>query len=79
MGRQMTRADRRARRSKILQAAVQLGQQLYPEDDEQRREWLVGFVAANVDIPGIGEAMERKIIGIICELLEDIFEGDRNG
>jgi len=62
-----------------LQAAVTLGRQLYPEDEEQRREWLVGFVVANVDIPGIGEAMERRVISLICELLEDVFEGDRHG
>ena len=78
MGR-LTRDERRARRRKILQAAVTLGRQLYPEDEEQRREWLVGFVVANVDIPGIGEAMERRVISLICELLEDVFEGDRHG
>lgn len=72
----LNKAQRRARRRRILQAAVELGQQLFPDDDEQRREWLAGFVAANVDIPGIGEAMERRVIALVCELLEDIFNGD---
>ena len=71
----LTKAERRARRRRILQAAVELGQQLFPDDDEQRREWLAGFVAANVDIPGIGEAMEKRVIALVCELLEDIFDG----
>ena len=74
----LNKAQRRARRRRILQAAVQLGQQLFPDDDEQRREWLAGFVAANVDIPGIGEAMEKRVIALVCELLEDIFNGDDN-
>ena len=74
----LNKAQRRARRRRILQAAVQLGKQLYPEDEEQRREWLAGFVAANVDIPGIGEAMERRVIALVCELLEDLFNGDDN-
>ena len=74
----LTKPERRARRRRILQAAVQLGQQLFPDDDEQRREWLAGFVAANVDIPGIGEAMEKRVIALVCELLEDIFNGDDN-
>lgn len=78
MGR-LTREERRARRRKILQAAVMLGRQLYPEDEEQRREWLVTFIVANVDIPGIGEAMERRIISLIAELIEDLIEGGRHG
>ena len=56
-----------------------LGRQLYPEDEEQRREWLVTFIVANVDIPGIGEAMERRIISLIAELIEDLIEGGRHG
>ena len=74
----LNKAQRRARRRRILQAAVQLGQQLFPDDDEQRREWLAGFVAANVDIPGIGEAMEKRVIALVCELLEDLFNGDND-
>lgn len=75
----LTREERKARRRRILKAAVQLGRQLYPDDDDERREWLVGFISSNVDIPGIGPAMERKIIALIADLIDDLFEGETNG
>lgn len=72
----LTRQERRERRRRILRAAVQLGRQMFPDDDEARREWLITFIVQSVDIPGIGEAMERRVVGLVCELLEDLIDGD---
>ena len=72
----LTRQDRRVRRRRILKTAVQLGRDMFPEDEEARRNWLISFIVNNVDIPGIGEAMERRIVTLVCELLEDLIDGD---
>ena len=72
----LTRQERRVRRRRILKTAVQLGRDMFPEDEEARRNWLISFIVNNVDIPGIGEAMERRIVTLVCELLEDLIDGD---
>ena len=72
----LTRQERRERRRRILRAAVQLGRQMFPDDEEARRDWLITFIVQSVDIPGIGEAMERRVVGLVCELLEDLIDGD---
>ena len=72
----LTREQRRARRRRILRTAVELGRQLFPEDEEARKEWLITFIVNNVDIPGIGEAMERRIVTLVAELIEDLIDGD---
>lgn len=68
----LTRQERRERRRRILKSAVQLGRQLFPDDEEARRDWLVTFIVQNVDIPGMNEAMEKRVVGLVCELLEDL-------
>jgi len=72
----LTRDERRERRRRVLRSAVNLARQLFPEDEEARRDWLISFIVNNVDIPGIGEAMERRIVTLVCELLEDLIDGD---
>ena len=67
------RAERRARRRRLLSAAVKLAHELFPEDEGQRREWLVETIAGAIDLP-VGDRVEKKMIGAIIELIEDLVD-----
>lgn len=75
----LTRDERRARRRRVLRSAVALGRDLFPEDNGKRREFLAQFMADHIDIPGIGELGERRIWGLLFELIEDLTDGVPDG
>ena len=68
------RAERRARRRRLLSAAVKLAHELFPEDEGQRREWLVGTISGAIDIPLLSERAEKKMLAAIIELIEDLVD-----
>lgn len=68
------RAERRARRRRLLSAAIKLAHELFPEDEGQRREWLVETIAGAIDIPLLSERAEKKMLTAIIELIEDLVD-----
>tara|TARA_R110000751_G_scaffold59036_1_gene124181 strand:+ start:110 stop:325 length:216 start_codon:yes stop_codon:yes gene_type:complete len=68
------RDQRRARRKRILSAAIRLAHELFPEDEGKRKAWLIKNVAGSLDIPLINEKTEEIIISAIIELLEDLVD-----
>jgi|TARA_R110002110_G_scaffold318741_1_gene531573 hypothetical protein len=68
------REERRARRRRLLSAAVKLAHELFPEDEVQRREWLVDTIAGAIDIPLLSERAEKKMLTAIIELIEDLVD-----
>ena len=68
------RAERRARRRRLLSAAVKLAHELFPEDEGERREWLVDTIAGAIDIPLLSERAEKKMLTAIIELIEDLVD-----
>ena len=69
-----SRAERRERRRRILQAAVRLAHALFPEDEGQRRDFLAATIAAHLDIPGLSEKGETRAIATVIELIEDLID-----
>lgn len=68
------REERRARRRRLLSAAVKLAHELFPEDEGQRREWLVETIAGAIDIPLLSQRAEKKMLTAIIELIEDLVD-----
>ena len=69
------RAERRERRRRLLSAAVRLAHELFPEDEGQRRAWLVQTISGSIDIPLIKSArMEQKVINAVLDLIEDLVD-----
>jgi len=68
------RAERRARRRRLLSAAVKLAHELFPEDEGKRREWLVDTIAGALDIKMLTEKQERAAIAAILDLIEDLVD-----
>ena len=77
----LTREQRKARRRRIIQRAVALAKELHSQDEEAQKEFIVGIVNRAIDIPGLGEVAERKILMPVAELLIDLAseDGDDNG
>tara|TARA_R100000152_G_C6727597_1_gene152688 strand:+ start:776 stop:1015 length:240 start_codon:yes stop_codon:yes gene_type:complete len=77
----LTREQRKARRRRIIQRAVALAKELHSQDEEAQKEFIVGIVNRAIDIPGLGEVAERKILMAVAELLIDLAseDGDDNG
>ena len=68
------RAERRARRRRLLSAAVKLAHELFPEDEGKRREWLVETISGALDIKLLTEKQERAAIAAILDLIEDLVD-----
>ena len=68
------RAERRARRRRLLSAAIKLAHELFPEDEGQRREWLLNTISGAIDIKILNEKQERTVIAAILDLIEDLVD-----
>jgi len=77
----LTREQRKTRRRRIIQRAVALAKELHSQDEEAQKEFIVGIVNKAIDIPGIGEIAERRLLMGVAELLIDLAseDGDDNG
>jgi len=74
----MTREQRKARRRRVISRAVALAKELYSQDEEAQKEFIVGIVNKAIDIPGLTETAERRILMAVAELLIDLVE-ENNG
>ena len=62
---------RRTRRRRVIRRAAALAKELYTEEKAQA-EFLVDIINKAIDIPGLGENAERKILLAVAELLIDL-------
>lgn len=69
-----SRAERRERRKRVLGAAIRLAHELFPHDETERHKWLVETVAGAIDIPLLSEKAEKKMLGELIELIEDLVD-----
>tara|TARA_R100000234_G_scaffold70827_1_gene43495 strand:+ start:186 stop:413 length:228 start_codon:yes stop_codon:yes gene_type:complete len=72
----LTRQERRERRRNIIKKAIECAEAIFPEDEEARRDWVAALIAAQLDIPGLGEAAEKRLFSIMIDLIFDILDGD---
>ena len=72
----LTRQQRRERRRNIIKKGLELSKACFPEDEEARREWLAALIAAQLDIPGLGEAAERKLFLALLDVIMDLVDGE---
>ena len=70
----LTREQRRERRRRIMRAAVQLGHELFPEDEGQRKEWLASTISAHINIPLLNEKQEKAAIAAVIDIIEDLVD-----
>tara|TARA_R110002074_G_scaffold26826_1_gene78405 strand:- start:2 stop:265 length:264 start_codon:yes stop_codon:yes gene_type:complete len=72
----LTRQQRRERRRNVIKKGIALSKACFPEDEEARREWLAALIAAQLDIPGLGEAAERKLFLALLDVIMDLVDGE---
>jgi len=68
----MNKAERRARRRRIIRRAVALAKELHAEDEEARRDFVIQLINKAVDIPGLTERMEERILKAVIDLIIDL-------
>lgn len=63
-----TRSDRLAR---ILTKAVWLAEEMFPEpgEGEKKKAWVIEFINERVNLPGISERMEEKMLQIVVDVV----------
>ena len=59
------------RLARILTKAVWLAEELFPEPGEgpKKKEWVVEFISERVDIPGLGERLEKRILKVLVDVV----------
>ena len=72
----LSRQQRHERRRNIIKKAIECAQAIFPEDEDARREWIAALIAAQLDIPGIGEAAEKRLFRAMIDVIIDIADGD---
>jgi hypothetical protein len=72
----LTRQQRKERRRNVIKKGIELSKACFPEDEEARREWLATLIAAQLDIPGLGEAAERKLFLTLLDIITDLVDGE---
>jgi uncharacterized membrane protein len=75
----LNKEQRRERRRRIIRRAVQLAKEVHAEDEEARRKFLIELINRSIDIPGLSERAESRLLNAIADLLIDAFGGEDNG
>ncbi|MCW4027146.1 MAG: hypothetical protein NWE76_06655 [Candidatus Bathyarchaeota archaeon] len=61
-------------RGKILQQAILMAEDLFPEpgSGKKKRKWVVTFINEHVNFPILNERQEERVIGFAVDLLCDL-------
>jgi predicted NAD-dependent protein-ADP-ribosyltransferase YbiA (DUF1768 family) len=70
------RDARRQRRRKVIMKAASLARELHSQDEKRQAEFMVDIINKAVDIPGLNENAERKILMAVADLLLDLASED---
>ena len=68
----LTREQRRARRRRVISRAVALAKELHSQDEEKQKEFIVEIVNRAIDIPGLTENAERKLLMAVVDVFIDL-------
>lgn len=68
----MSREQRRARRRRVIRRAVALAKELHSQDEEEQKAFVVEIVNRAIDIPGLTENAERRLLMAVAEVLIDL-------
>ena len=71
-----TRDQRRARRRRVIRRAAALAKELHAQNEEEQAAFMVDIINKAVDIPGLNENAERKILMSVAQLLLDLASED---
>jgi len=72
----LSREQRRARRRRVIRRAVALAKELHSQDEEEQKAFVVEIVNRAIDIPGLSENAERKLLMAVAEVLIDLVSED---
>ena len=72
----LSREQRRARRRRVIRRAVALAKELHSQDEEEQKAFVVELVNRAIDIPGLSENAERKLLMAVAEVLIDLVSED---
>ena len=75
----LNRDQRRARRRRVISRAVALARELHMGDEEKQKEFIVEIVNRAIDIPGLTENAEKKLLMAVAEVLIDLVSEDDDG
>ena len=75
----LSKEQRRERRRRIIRRAVQLAKEVHGDDEEARRAFLIELINKTIDIPGLSERAESRLLNAIADLLIDAFGGNDDG
>lgn len=55
----------------ILTGAVRLAEEIFPEAGQgaRKKKWVVEFINSKIDIPGIGERLEARVLSILVDVV----------
>ena len=59
------------RLARILTKAVWLAEELFPESGQgpEKRAWVIDFINERVDVPGLNEKMEERLLGTMVDVV----------
>jgi len=75
----LSKEQRRERRRRIIRRAVQLAKEVHGDDEEARRAFLIELINKSIDIPGLSERAESRLLNAIADLLIDAFGENDDG
>jgi len=75
----LNRDQRRARRRRVISRAVALARELHMGDEEKQKEFIVEIVNRAIDIPGLTENAEKKLLMAVAEVLIDLVSENSDG
>jgi len=65
---------RRRKIGRLAVRAVEMAEELFPEPGAgaKKRKWVVEFLNDKINIPGIGEGMEERMLALLVDVVVDL-------
>ena len=65
---------RRRKIGRLATRAVEMAEELFPEPGAgaKKRKWVVEFLNDKINIPGIGEGMEERMLALLVDVVVDL-------
>ena len=73
----LSRDQRRARRRRVITRAVALAREIHDGDEDAQKEFIVDIVNKAIDIPGLTENAEKRVLMAVAELLIDLVSKEK--
>jgi len=65
---------RRRKIGRLAARAVEMAEEVFPEPGAgaKKRKWVVEFLNDKINIPGIGEGMEERMLALLVDVVVDL-------